>query len=60
VLKITSTPKDGTVTVVRTLLYNYALLNDTEYPALHDFYQKVASADQQQLVLNRASAAKGN
>jgi hypothetical protein len=46
--------------VVRTLAYNFALLEPTDYPGLHDFYQKMASADQQQLVLTRATIAKGN
>ena len=32
----------------------------TDYPSLHDFYQKVATADQQQLVLTHATVAKGN
>ena len=31
-----------------------------DYQNLHDFYQKVATADQQQLVLTRAPVAKGN
>jgi hypothetical protein len=31
-----------------------------EYGSLHDFYQKVATSDQPQLVLTRASVAKGN
>jgi hypothetical protein len=53
-----STP-DGT-TVTRTLVYNFVLLAPADYPSLHDFYQKVATADQQQLVLTRATVAKGN
>jgi hypothetical protein len=60
VLKIVfNTTPDGT-NVVRTLAYNFALLGPADYPGLHDFYQKVATADQQQLVLNRAAIAKGN
>jgi hypothetical protein len=53
-----STP-DG-VHMVRTLAYNFTLLAPSDYPKLHDFYQKVATADQQQLVLNRSSNAQGN
>jgi hypothetical protein len=53
-----STP-DG-VHLVRTLAYNFTLLAPSDYSSLRDFYQKVATADQQQLVLTRASAAKGN
>ncbi len=49
-----------TTTASRTLVYNYTLLPATDYPDLHDFYQKVATADQQQLVLTRAQVAKGN
>jgi hypothetical protein len=46
--------------VVRTLVYNFALLEPKEYSDLHSFYQKVATADQQPLVLTRSQAAKGN
>jgi len=46
--------------VHRTLAYNFTLLDPKEYPNLHDFYLKVATADQQQLVLTRSPAAKGN
>jgi len=60
ILKIHSSAKDDTVTVTRTLAYNFTLLDPKEYPNLHDFYLKVASADQQQLVLTRAPVAKGN
>jgi hypothetical protein len=58
--KIHSTEEDGSATVSRTLAYNFTLLDPKEYPNLHDFYLKVASADQQQLVLTRAPVAKGN
>jgi hypothetical protein len=58
--KIVSTATGGAVTVHRTLAYNFTLLDPKEYPNLHDFYQKAAAADQQQLVLTRAPAAKGN
>jgi hypothetical protein len=45
---------------VRLLAYNFTLLDPKEYSDLHDFYQKVAAADQQQLVLVRAPQARGN
>jgi hypothetical protein len=48
------------VNSLRTLAYNYALLDPKDYPGLHDFYQNVATADQQQLVLIRSQVAKGN
>jgi hypothetical protein len=58
-LKISSQTTAGTVNVKRTLAYNYTILDPAVYPTLHDFYQKVAAADQQQLVLTRAPAAAG-
>jgi len=42
------------------MAYNFTVLSPKEYPSLHDFFQKVATADQQQLVLVRAAQAKGN
>lgn len=60
ILKVASATKAGSVTVVRTLAYNYSLVDPKDYSKLHDFYQKVATADQQQLVLAKAPAAKGN
>ncbi|MGA3371615.1 MAG: DUF3857 domain-containing protein [Terracidiphilus sp.] len=59
-LNIHSSAQAGSVTVSRTLAYNFTLLDPKDYPDLHDFYQKVATADQQQLVLTRAPSAKGN
>lgn len=59
-LKIGSSAPNGSVNVVRTLVYNFAILDPKEYPNLHDFYQKVATADQQQLTLTRAPQTKGN
>ena len=60
VLRISSKKTEDSVEVVRTLVYNFVLLEPTEYPNLHDFYQKVATADQQQLVLTRVPVIKGN
>ncbi len=59
VLKIHSTKGENSVTVVRLLVYNFTLLDPGEYSNLHDFYLKVAAADQQQLVLT-TSPAKDN
>lgn len=61
-LKIVSKPAGGTVTIERVLAFNFTFLQPKDYTDLHDFYQKVATADQQQLVLTRAAAtpAKGN
>jgi transglutaminase-like putative cysteine protease len=58
--KIASNVESGSVTVERTMAYNFTVLSPKEYPSLHDFFQKVATADQQQLVLVRAAQAKGN
>lgn len=60
VLKVHSSAADGSVIVLRTLAYNITILDPKEYSDLHDFYLKVATADQQQLVLTRSPAAKGN
>jgi hypothetical protein len=48
------------VTITRTLARSFTLASTTEYQDLRAFYQKVAAADQQQLVLTASSAAKGN
>jgi hypothetical protein len=60
VLTIAPAIRQDTVEVVRTLVYNFVLLPAKDYPDLHGFYQKVATADQQQLVLTRTTASKGN
>ena len=52
---------DGTnVTVMRVAAFNFSILPAKDYGDLHDFYQKVSTADQQQLVLTHAQVAKGN
>jgi hypothetical protein len=60
VLKIDFKSEPGKITVDRKFTRGFTLLKQDEYPALHDFYQKVATADQQQLTLTRTPAAKGN
>jgi hypothetical protein len=59
-LKIASNPVTKGIQVTRTFAYNYTLLDAKEYDGLHDFYQKIATADQQPLVLTRTSDTKGN
>lgn len=61
-LRIKTANDAKTITVTRAFAYNYTILSPREYTDLHGFYQKVATADQQQIVLTRASAvvAKGN
>jgi transglutaminase-like putative cysteine protease len=55
-----ASPAKGEVAVSRVLVQNFAVLEARQYPALRDFYQKVATADQQQLVLVPAQAVAGN
>jgi hypothetical protein len=55
-----SKAEPGKITVVRQLSRAFTLAKAEEYQDLRGFYQKVASADQQQLVLIRATDAKGN
>jgi hypothetical protein len=57
-LKVVSKAENGTLEVGRSFAYNYTLVDAKEYGNLHDFYQKVATADQQQIVLARSAAAK--
>jgi hypothetical protein len=59
-LRINSAPKDGTLEVVRVFARNFTLLGPETYNDLHDFYLKLATADQQQIVLVRAASTKGN
>jgi hypothetical protein len=47
--------------VVRVFARNFCLLYPKDYNDLRDFYQKVAAADQAQLVLTKAPPVdKGN
>jgi len=58
--KSSSSVKGNDIVTTRTVGYNFTVLDPKEYGDLHDFYQKVAAADQQQLVLTRTQTAKGN
>jgi hypothetical protein len=58
VTKSVSTP--GQVIIARQLSRAFAVLKPDEYQNLRSFYQKVAAADQQQLVLTASPAPKGN
>ena len=53
-------PGGSVVSIKRAMAYNYTLLDSKDYASLHDFFQKVATADQQQLVLIHSSEGKGN
>jgi hypothetical protein len=59
VLKSASETKGSTVRVDRIIAYNFTIIPPKDYPGLHDFYQKVATADQQQLVLTRTPTTAG-
>ena len=50
----------GQITVARQLVRAFTILKPEEYQDLRAFYQKVAAADQQQLILTSGNAAKGN
>ncbi len=50
----------GSVTIGRTFGRAFTVIEPNEYQDLRGFYQKVAAADQQQLVLTLSSAPKGN
>lgn len=60
VFKVITKVSGTDVTVARTVAFNFSILLPTDYGNLHDFYQKVATADQQPLVLTHAQVAKGN
>lgn len=59
-LSISAIARGSNVEVTRKLVYNYTILSPADYGALRDFYQKVAAADQQQLILTRAAPPAGN
>jgi hypothetical protein len=46
----------NSVTTTRVLAHAFTTLDPADYTGLRDFYQKAITADQQQLVLNAASA----
>jgi len=56
-LRVVSKTDKDSVEIARSLAYNFTLLEEKDYNQLRDFYQKVATADQQQLVLTRAAQA---
>jgi hypothetical protein len=49
----------GAVTTLRVLACGFTLLDAKEYTPLHNFYDKVVAADQQQLVVNSSDSGKG-
>jgi len=59
VLSIVTAPEGGKVEVTRKFVYGYTILGPQDYGALRDFYQKIATADGQQLILTRSAVAAG-
>jgi hypothetical protein len=55
VVKVTPDPTKDTLDVRHTLARYFVLLDAKEFPALHDYYQKLAANDQQQVVLAPAA-----
>jgi hypothetical protein len=53
-------PAPGQITIARQLARAFTFAKPEEYQSLRDFYQKIAAADQQQLVLTTAQPGKGN
>ena len=58
VMQLKAVAKDNNVTVARVFVRGFALVGAPDYAALRDFYQKMATADQQQMVLTMSSSAK--
>jgi transglutaminase-like putative cysteine protease len=56
-LVVKTTPSPGAIDIKHIFARAFVLLDAKEYPALRDYYQKIATTDQQQLVLAPAAAA---
>jgi hypothetical protein len=55
-----SLAQPGQVTIAQTLTRAFTIVKPEEYQDLRGFYQKVAAADQEQLVLTVAASQTGN
>lgn len=60
VYAVQSTSAPGKITIERDLFRNFDMLQASDYQQLRGFYQKVASDDQQEIVLHGAPETKGN
>ena len=58
-LVVKTQPAAGTIEVKHTFARFFVLLDPKDYSSLHDYYRKLAAADQQQVVL-AAGASSGN
>jgi hypothetical protein len=59
-LVVKTVPGPGVMEVKHIFARAFVLLDPKEYPALRDYYQKIAVSDQQQLVLAPSAGAVGN
>jgi hypothetical protein len=59
-LVVKTAPGPGTIDIRHTFARAFVLLDPKEYPALRDYYQKIAASDQQQLVLAAGTGSAGN
>ncbi len=57
VLVVKTQPGAGTIDIKHIFARAFVVLDAKEYPALRDYYQKVAATDQQQVVLTQGGAA---
>jgi hypothetical protein len=60
ILVTKSTPGEGQILIAHSEVRAFALAAPDEYQDLRGFYQKVATTDQEQLVLSGAPETKGN
>ena len=59
-LVVKTAPGPGVIDIKHIFARAFVLLDPKEYPALRDYYQKIAATDQQQLVLTAATGAAGS
>jgi len=59
-LVVKTTPSAGSIDIRHTFASFVPLIESKQYPALRDYYQKIATGDQQQLVLVKTTAGAGN
>ena len=57
VLVVKTAPGSGVIDIKHIFARGFVLLDPKEYPALRDYYQRIAANDDQQLVLTSAGAA---
>ena len=60
ILSISTSKDSSLIEIKRKLAFSYSFVDPKEYGDLHDFYQEVSRADQQQLILRRTGATGGN